>query len=135
MHLNFIFHFDVMAATSVCSVICQYRSNKSERNFELTCFDSISSLNYQHNVMYSDYPVCIQRLVYQLCLHICSKLCRISKYALYHSVSWYNHIVMRIVKSLPIPRPISTSVSLTIFHQLLKNLCFWMRNKWVINLI
>ncbi len=38
VHLNFISHLDVLAASSVCLVICQHRSNKLERKFWVYLF-------------------------------------------------------------------------------------------------
>ncbi len=63
-----------MAATSVC--------------FELNRFDSVCPLNYQYQVMYSDYPDHTQQLVYQLCFDIFSELFGISQCIAICIVSW-----------------------------------------------
>ncbi len=51
MNLNFIFHFDVLAATPVCLVVVNTVQINWKGNFEINCFDLICQLNYQNNEM------------------------------------------------------------------------------------
>ncbi len=98
-HLNFTFHFDTTAATSVFSVICQYKMNR-KGNFELNCFDSICLLNYQYNMTCSHYSGRTQQLALQLFLHFQWTTWNIA-ICMVSNLSWYK----RIVKFLPILSP------------------------------
>ncbi len=95
MHLYLIFHFDVMAATSVCLLICQYCW---KGNFELNSFDSIC--NYQNNVMWCNKTTqIVHSNLYFSSVSAFSvnyvEYCSIQQYALYHNVSRYNCFMTR----------------------------------------
>ncbi len=96
VHLNFIFHLDVMAATSVYLVICQNRSNKLERKFWIILFWLHLSLSYQHNVMTTQTVHSNLRFgsVFTFSVNYV-KYRNLLQYALYHSVSWHHRIVTR----------------------------------------
>ncbi len=95
VHFNFIFHFDVMTATSACSVICQFHSDKLERKvwikflIQFVCWIismmwCIKTTQILHSNLFIS-PV--------LTFSVNSvKYRNISQYALCHDVSWYNRI-------------------------------------------
>ncbi len=89
-----------MAATS--SVFGNWANSVQKSwkgNLLLNCFDSICLLNYQYNVMYSDYSYHTQQFLFQRCFHIFSKLWNITIYWNMHRTAMYRDpcIMIRIV--------------------------------------
>ncbi len=107
VHLDFIFHFNVMAATSVCLVIFRYHSNKLGRKFWHKLF-RLNLSNYQYNEMWCLKTTQIVQVTFTwFCnFSIFSKLFWISQDASCGNVSWLvYHDAYCIVKLLPKPGP------------------------------